>query len=131
MLKIMEIKSHETKLTQKQICNQLRFSDSTIRRYRDDINVHSPYKWNNYKKRTTKRKTKTNINSTQKLPKNENSKSTTNKKTKNNAWKGGDPTNNHMTAKEPIEQVLTSFNFSVKSIFVFWSRFISDSVLYI
>ena len=82
MLKIMEIKSHETKLTQKQICNQLRFSDSTIRRYRDDINVHSPYKWNNYKKRTTKRKTKTNNNSTQKLPKNENSKSTTNKKLK-------------------------------------------------
>ena len=31
MLNLIEIKSNEPKLTQKQICNQLRFSDSTIK----------------------------------------------------------------------------------------------------
>ena len=99
MLKLMEKKSNEPKLTQKQICNQLGFSDSTIKRYRDDISMDSPYKRNNYKKRTTKRKTNTNITSTQDTPKNENSKSTTNKKTKNNILKGGDPNDVHMSGK--------------------------------
>ena len=42
MLKFMEIKSNETKLTQKEISNQLWFSDSTIKRYRGDINMDSP-----------------------------------------------------------------------------------------
>ena len=54
MLKFMEVKSNEPKLTQKQICNQLGFSDSTIKRYRDDTSMDSPYKRNNYKKRNTK-----------------------------------------------------------------------------
>ena len=70
--------------------------------------MYSPYNRNNYKKRTTKRKTNTNITSTLDVPKNENSKSTTNKKTENNAWKGGDPTTNvHMTGKELIEQAFS------------------------
>ena len=51
MLKFMAIKSNEPKLTQKQICKQLRNSDSTIKRYRDDIDMDSPYKRNNYKKK--------------------------------------------------------------------------------
>ena len=72
MLKFMEIKSNEPKLTQKQICNQLGYSDSTIKRYRDDISMDSPYKRYNYKKKTTKQKTNTNITSTQDPPKNEN-----------------------------------------------------------
>ena len=44
MLKIMETKTIEPKLTQKQILKQLGYSDSTIKRYRDDINMDSPYK---------------------------------------------------------------------------------------
>ena len=32
MLTFMEIKSNESRLTQKQICNQLGFPDSTIKR---------------------------------------------------------------------------------------------------
>ena len=36
MLNFMEIKSNEPKLTHKQICNQLEFSKSTNKRYRDD-----------------------------------------------------------------------------------------------
>ena len=42
MLKFMEIKSNDPKLTQRQICNQLGYSDSTIKRYRDDISMDSP-----------------------------------------------------------------------------------------
>ena len=37
MLNIMEIKSDEPKLTQKQISSQLGYSDTTIKRYRDDF----------------------------------------------------------------------------------------------
>ena len=37
MCKFMEIKSNEPRLTQKHICNQLEFSDSTFKPYRDDI----------------------------------------------------------------------------------------------
>ena len=38
------------RLTQKQICKQLGFSDSTIKRYRDDIKMDSLYRRNNHKK---------------------------------------------------------------------------------
>ena len=50
VLKLMEIKSNEPKIIQKQICNQLGFSDSTIRRYRDGIQMDSPYSRNKYRK---------------------------------------------------------------------------------
>ena len=42
MLNFMEIKSNESKLTQKEISKQLGFADSTSERYRDDINMESP-----------------------------------------------------------------------------------------
>ena len=105
MLKFMEIKSNEPRLTQKQICNQLGYSDSTIKRYRDNIQMDSPYDRNNYKKRTTKRKTNTNISSTQDPPKNGNSK-TTNKKTKNIILKGGDPNNEQPFQIDKADSVL-------------------------
>ena len=54
MLDFMQIRSNNPRLNQKQICNQLGFSDSTIKRYRDDINMDSPYNRNNYKKKKTK-----------------------------------------------------------------------------
>ena len=43
MLKLMEIKSNEIKLTQKQVFKQLGYSDSTFKRYRDDMIIDSPY----------------------------------------------------------------------------------------
>ena len=55
MLDFMEIRSNNPRMTQKQICNQLGFSDSTIKRYRNDINMDSPYNRNNYKKKKTKK----------------------------------------------------------------------------
>ena len=45
----MEIKSNEPKLTQKYICNQFGFSDKTIKRYRDDINMDCLYKRDKYR----------------------------------------------------------------------------------
>ena len=103
MLNFMEIRSNNSRMTQNQICKQLGTSDSTIKRYRDDIQRHSPYNRNNYKKRTTKRKTNTNIISTQGITKIENSKSSRNKKNKNNVIKSGDPTDTRMAGKELFE----------------------------
>ena len=37
------MKRNEPKLTQKEISKHLGFSDSTIKRYRDDVNMDSPY----------------------------------------------------------------------------------------
>ena len=53
MLDFMEIRSNNRRMTQKEICKQLGFSDSTIKRYRNDINMDSPYNRNNYKKKKT------------------------------------------------------------------------------
>ena len=55
MLEFMEIRSNNRGMSQKQICNQLGFSDSTIKRYRNDINMDSPYKRNNYKNKKPKK----------------------------------------------------------------------------
>ena len=41
------MKFNEPKLPQKQICNHLGFFDSTIKRYRDDIPMDSPYNGKN------------------------------------------------------------------------------------
>ena len=56
-------------MTQKQICNQLGFSDSTIKRYRNDINMDSPYRINNNKKKKQSPDTKM-----ENISKNENTK---------------------------------------------------------
>ena len=41
ILKFIESKTNEPKLTQKEISNQLRFSHNTIKRYRNDIQKDS------------------------------------------------------------------------------------------
>ena len=51
----MEEKFNNPKLTQKEICKKLGFSDSTIKRYRDDIQMDSPYRRNTPKKKTPKK----------------------------------------------------------------------------
>ena len=86
----MEEKYNNPRLTQKEICNQLGFTDKTIRRYRDDIKMDSPYRINNNKK---------------KKPKTENTKSVPNKKSKNNVIKGGNISDiNTLYGKELIDQ---------------------------
>ena len=110
----MEEKYNNPKLTQKEICNQLRFTDRTIRRYRDDIKMDSPYRINNHKKKTPKQKPS---NVTENISKDENTKSvldesSTNKiiekRIKNrlkNEIKGGNISDiRTILGKEPIDQ---------------------------
>ena len=54
----MNIKYQNPKMTQSEISSQLNMSSSTIKRYRNDINMLSPYKINpnNTKKRSKKAK---------------------------------------------------------------------------
>ena len=67
-LKLMEIKGNEPRLTQKQICQQLGFSDSTFNRYRNDISVDSPSRRKQYRKKNTS-KTQSQIHTTSETPK--------------------------------------------------------------
>ena len=86
----MEEKYNNPRLTQKEICNQLGFTDRTFRRYRGDIKMDSPYRINNNKK---------------KKPKQSSSTTTENKKSKNNVIKGGNVSDIHtITGKELIDQ---------------------------
>ena len=54
----MNIKYQNPKMTQSEISSQLNMSSSTIKRYRNDINMLSPYRIspNNVKKRSEKAK---------------------------------------------------------------------------
>ena len=98
----MEEKYNNPKLTQKQICNQLGVTDRTIRRYRDDIKMDSPYRINNHKKKTPEQKPST---VTENISKNENIKPTTSKRFKNNVMKGGNISDIHtISGKELIGQ---------------------------
>ena len=80
MLDFMEIRSNNRGMTQKQICKQLGFSDSTIKRYRNDINMDSPYNRNNYKKKKSKQPLDTK---TENISKNENTKLVIDESSKN------------------------------------------------
>ena len=51
MLSFIDTKTIDPRMIQKQISKQLRISDSTIKRFRDDIQMDSPYNRNNYKRR--------------------------------------------------------------------------------
>ena len=94
----MEEKYNNPRLTQKEICNQLGFTDRTIRRYRDDIKMDSPYRINNNKKK----KPKQSLSSTTTT---ENIKSVPNKKSENNVKKGGNSSDIHtITGKELIDR---------------------------
>ena len=95
----MEEKYNNPKITLKEICNRLQFSDRTIGRYRDDIKMDSPYRINNNKKKTPKQKPSTVTENISKL--------VTNKKSKNNVIKGGYISDIHTkSGKELIDHAL-------------------------
>ena len=109
----MEEKYNNPKLTQKEICKKLGFSDSTIKRYRDDIQMVSPYRRNNNKKKTPKQKPPT---VTENISRNENTKPVIDESSKNkiiekrlknrlkNELKGGNIPNSHtLSSKEIID----------------------------
>ena len=98
----MEEKYNNPRLTQKEICNQLGFSDRAIRRYRDDIKMDSPYRSSNNKKKKPNQKP-VDI-------KNDDTKRI-NKRIKNtlNNMKGGNISDTHtLTGKELIDQAFGS-----------------------
>ena len=76
MLTFMDIKSKEPKLTQKKICNQLSYSDITIKQFRDDIQMDNP----NETKKERKKNNKPNIPITQTESNTKNGKFKNNKK---------------------------------------------------
>ena len=105
----MEEKYNNPRLTRKEICNQLGFTDRTIRRYRDDIKMDSPYRSSNNKKKKPKQ-TPININ-------NDNTKSVSEQDNRNkriekrikNKLKGGNISDTHsLSGKELIDQAFVN-----------------------
>ena len=114
----MEEKYNNPKLTEKEICNQLGFTDRTIRRYRDDIKMDSPYRINNHRKKKPKQSPDTK---TENISKNENTKPIIDETSKNkmiekriknrlkNEIKGGNISDIHtLSSKEIIDYAFTN-----------------------
>ena len=104
----MEEKYNNPKLTQKEICNQLGVTDRTIRRYKDDIKMNSPYRINNNKKKKPKQ---TPVDIKNDDTKSEDKNKRINKRIKNtlNNMKGGNISDTHtLTGKELIDQAFGS-----------------------
>ena len=113
MLDFMEIRSNNPRMTQKQICNQLGTSDSTIKRYRNDINMDSPYRINNNNKNKKLKKLSDITTENNKTVLDESSKNKIiEKRIKNrlkNEIKGGDISDIHtIRGKELIEQAFNT-----------------------
>ena len=89
----MNIKYQNPKMTQSQISSQLNMSPSTIQRYRNDINMLSPYRINPKNVKKQQKKTKIDNNGDLKRPQmtSDDLKTTSNETVKNkkNKLKGG------------------------------------------
>ena len=106
----MEEKYNNPNLTQKEICKQLGVTDRTIRRYRDDIKMDSPYRINNNKKKKPNQKPVDIKNDDTKT---EDKNKRINKRIKNTLnnmkVKGGNISDTHtLTGKELINQAFGS-----------------------
>ena len=114
----MEEKCNNPRLTQKEICNRLQLSDRTIRRFRVDINMNSPYRKNNNKKKKPKQSPDTK---TENISKNGNTTSVIDESSKNkiiekriknrlkNEIKGGNISDIHtLSSKEIIDYAFTN-----------------------
>ena len=114
MLDFMEIRSNNPRMTQKQICNQLGTSDSTIKRYRNDINMDSPYNRANYKKKKIKKTPDISIENNKPVIDESNKNKIIEKRIKNklkNNIKGGNISDNHtITTKELIDYAFQKDN---------------------
>ena len=104
----METKYDNPRLTQEEICNHLGVTDRTIRRYRDDIKMDSPYRINNNKKKKPNQKP---VDIKNDDTKSDDKNKRINKRIKNtlNNMKGGDISDNHtLTGKKLIDQAFGS-----------------------
>ena len=106
----MNIKYQNPKMTQSEISSQLNMSSSTIKRYRNDINMLSPYRINpnNTKKRS--KKTKIDNNGDLKRPQMTSNDSETNSKepvkNKKNKLKGGSIQENDEINEHYLDKIL-------------------------
>ena len=105
----MEAKYDNPKLTQKEICNQLGVTDRTIRRFRNDIKMDSPYRSSNNKKKKPKQ-TPININNNDtKSVSEQNNRDKRIEKRIKNKLKGGDISDTHsLSGKELIDQAFAN-----------------------
>ena len=112
MNKFIEIKSNNPKLTQKGIAKQIGYSDSTLSKYRKDVNMKSPYKSTRPRKNFTScRNTSKYVTNCQQVTsqnvtdRQNTSKYLTERHKNKSKLKGGDPNNINMSGRQLIEQV--------------------------
>ena len=114
MADFMRVKYENPKMKQSQIANQLGLSSSTLQRYRNDINMLSPYRINpnNVKKRP--KKAKIDDNSDLKRPQMTSIDSETNSKepvkNKKNKLKGGSVQENDEINEHYLDKILKNNN---------------------
>ena len=111
----MNIKYHNPKMTQSEISSQLNMSSSTIKRYRNDINMLSPYRINpnNAKKRQKKAKNDDNVElKTPQLISNDLKTTSNDKKTKSkNVLKAGSVQEDNIEINEHyLDKILKNNN---------------------
>ena len=110
----MNIKYQNPKMTQSEISSQLNMSSSTIKRYRNDINMLSPYRINRNNTKKRSKKAKIDDNSELKRPQliSNDLKTTSNdKKTKSkNVLKGGSIQENIEINEHYLDKILKNNN---------------------
>ena len=106
----MNVKYQNPKMTQSEISNQLGMSSSTLQRYRNDINMLSPYRINPNNVRKHQKKTKINNNDDLKRPcltSNDFKTTSNDKKTKaKNASKAGSVQDNIEINEHYLDKIL-------------------------
>ena len=119
MADFMRMKYENPKLKQSEIANRLGYSSSTLQRYRNDVNMISPYRINpnNTNKRIKKVKNtnfdeNTSPNQDNKRPQmtSNDLRLTSNEvvRNKRNKLKGGDPNEDNNQGRDLIEQAFSS-----------------------
>ena len=114
MADFMRVKYENPKMKQSQIANQLGLSSSTLQRYRNDINVLSPYRINpnNVEKRTKKAKIDdiTDLKRPQKTSNDVKTTSNETVKNKKNKMKGGAIQENIEINEHYLDKILKNNN---------------------
>ena len=114
MNSFMHIKYQNPKMTQSEISSQLNMSSSTIQRYRNDINMISPYKNNSKNVKKQQKKTKIDINGDLKRPQmtsNDLKPTSNDKKTKaKNVLKAGSIQDNIEINEHYLDKILKNNN---------------------
>ena len=114
MADFMRIKNENPKMKQSEIANQLGYSTITLQRYRNDINIFSPYRSNpNNTNTRTKKFSNTDFdNNSQRNPDVKRSQMTSNEQVKNekNKLKGRSVHDNVETNEHYLDEILHNNN---------------------